>query len=274
MKRNILLTLSLLVALLLQATVEKSVNSRFIQSPAMVTIATPAGYDPAGTQTYPTVYLLNGYRGDYKSWATIANLDSLATATRCIIVCPDGRNSWYFDSPVNPSMQMESYITRELVPWVDANYRTRPNARSRAIAGLSMGGHGALWLAMRHPDLFATAGSTSGVVDLRPYAKRWKIAEALGPKESNPKRWDDCSVITQAAKLKPGQLNIFFDCGTEDMLYKINCNLDRLLTRKGVKHIFRKSRGNHNPAYWRRAINPQMAYFKTIFYPAQKYPPL
>lgn len=97
-----------------------------------------------------------------------------------IIVCPDGRNSWYWDSPVDPSMQMESFFTDCLIPTVDSLYRTMPARGGRAITGLSMGGHGALWLAWRHPDLFGAAGSMSGGVDIRPFPANWNMADRLG----------------------------------------------------------------------------------------------
>lgn len=269
MKRLTFLFL-LCATLMANAVTERTIQSKFIKSPTHVSVAVPDGYATKTTDTYPVVYLLNGHGGNYKSWAGIINLDSLATANRVIIVCPDGRNSWYWDSPIDSSMQMESYITKELVPWVDRNYRTRANAQNRAITGLSMGGHGGLWLGLRHPDLFGNMGSTSGGVDIRPFPKKWNIPDRLGAYSANPKRWANHTVATLIETVKPSGQNIIFDCGTEDFFYKVNCALDKAMTRRGIKHTFLTSPGAHTPSYWRKAIQPQLRFFKDHFYPKKK----
>ena len=87
-----------------------------------------------------------------------------------IIVCPDGGfGSWYWDSPVDAGSQYETYVSNELVTWIDSKYKTIKTRKGRAITGLSMGGQGALYLAFRHQDIFGAAGSMSGGVDIRPF---------------------------------------------------------------------------------------------------------
>ena len=269
MTRKLTLLFALAFSLMAHAITEHDVPSNYITSPAKITVAVPDDYSTDTSQTYPVVYLLNGHGGNHKSWSTVINLDSLATVNRMILVCPDGRNSWYWDSPIDPTMQMESYIVKELVPWVDANYRTRPTAANRAITGLSMGGHGGLWIGLRHPDLFGNIGSTSGGVDIRPFPKKWNIADRLGPYAENPRRWADHTVMTLIEKVEPGQWNIIFDCGTEDFFYKINCHLDKAMTRRGIKHTFLTSKGAHTPSYWHKSIQPQLRFFHSRFYPTR-----
>lgn len=77
------------------------------------------------------------------------------------------KNSWYFDSPVDTAYRYETHISKEVVGFIDGHYRTRANKKYRAITGLSMGGHGALFIALRHSDIFGAAGSISGGVDLK-----------------------------------------------------------------------------------------------------------
>lgn len=121
----------------------------------------PADYNESAL--YPVIYLLHGYGGDYSSWLKIKpDLPQLATEKQVIFVCPDGLSSWYWDSPVNKDMQFETYVSKDLVGYMDAHYRTVADRSGRAIAGLSMGGHGALWLSIRHRDTFGAAGSMSG----------------------------------------------------------------------------------------------------------------
>ena len=91
------------------------------------TIILPSQYfeDESSNVLYPVIYLLNGHGGGYSSWGLIRpDLDYIASELGAIIVCPDGENSWYWDSPINPSSQFETYVSTELVGYIDDNYRT------------------------------------------------------------------------------------------------------------------------------------------------------
>lgn len=122
-------------------------------------------------------------------WLQITDLRSLSERYRMIFVCPDGEKSWYWDSPLHAESQFETFISGELPAWIDARYPTIAAREGRAITGLSMGGHGALWNAVRHPDVFGAAGSTSGGVDIRPFPDSWEMKEQLGELKDNPARW-------------------------------------------------------------------------------------
>ena len=249
----IILTLSIIAAV--TATEIHEIKSRYIPSPAKITVALPAGYNPAEAHRWPVTYLLNGHGGDHTTWGKLVNLDSLATANSMIIVCPAGLDSWYWDAPADPSMKMESYIIRELIPWVDSHYTTRTDRSGRAISGLSMGGHGALWLAIRHQDLFGAAGSPSEV----------DIPDRLGSKDRYPERWEAYTVTNILDSLRPGSLDIIFDCGTEDFFFKVNKEFDSKLTARGIAHTFRTSPGNHSSAYWSMSILHHLRFFRKVF---------
>lgn len=265
MKRNIASILLALVALWASAAIDTvKINSKFIPSPAPVCVYTPTGASTSG-QSDPTLYLLNGHGGDHTSWGRITNLDSLATAYGMIIVCPAGMNSWYFDSPVDATMKMESYMTRELVPWIDSHYPTKPEASQRAITGLSMGGHGGLWLGFRHPELWLNVGSTSGGVDFTPWPKSWNLPDRLGAYRSHKKSWHNHTVKSLVPRVAVGRYNIIFDCGTEDFFFDVNNALHRQLDERGIKHTYLTSPGAHNAAYWRRSIIPQLQFFTNCF---------
>lgn len=247
------------------ATEIKSVPTGNLPVEAMVTVAVPEYYDTDTSVRFPVVYLLNGHGGDHRSWSGIVDLDSLATAHGIVIVCPAGLNSWYWDSPADIWLKMESYITQDLVPWVDRNYRTKACAGQRAVTGLSMGGHGGLWLALRHPDIFGNAGSTSGGVDFRPWPGSWNIAERLGKYEDNKDVWDSHTVMSLIDLPSVRQVNIIFDCGEQDFFFEVNNRLHEALTERGIAHVYLTSPGVHNGEYWRRSILPQLVFFSTIF---------
>lgn len=137
----------------------REVPTANVPEPAMVTVALPDGYSQdSASVRYPVVYLLNGHGGDHRSWSYVINLDSLATAYGMIIVCPAGLNSWYWDAPADSTLKMESYVTEDLVPWVDSNYRTVADRAGRAITGLSMGGMAACGLDCGMPICSVTRG--------------------------------------------------------------------------------------------------------------------
>ena len=218
-------------------------------------------------ERYPVVYLLNGYDGNYAQWTkTAPQLAKTADDLKMIFVYPDGgKSSWYFDSPIDSSMQYESYIIKELVPYVDANFPTKANPKSRAITGLSMGGHGGLYLAIRHSEIFGAAGSTSGGFDFRPFPKSWNLPNILGEYETNQARWYDYTVMRQVELLTNKQLAIIFDCGVDDIFIKVNRALHEKLLQLKIDHDYIERSGGHNHAYWRSSIDFQMLYFHQFF---------
>lgn len=232
-------------------------------------VVLPAQYFDADLQNeqYPVVYLLHGYSDDYSSWLKIKpELDDIASDYGIIFVCPDGATSWYFDSPVNPDVQYETYVANELVDYIDNNYRTYPEAKMRAITGLSMGGHGAMWLGLRHPDVFGSCGSTSGGVDFRPFPQKWKIKDDLGDYATHKDVWDSHTVLSLVPKInKEARQRIIFDCGTKDFFFEVNNNLHEALLKAGVEHDYIVRPGSHNWDYWNNSIDYQILFFVKSF---------
>ena len=230
----------------------------------------PAGYGRNAVGRYPVVYLLHGYNNRYDSWLrkTKPELPQTASAFGVIVVCPDGESSWYWDSPVNPRSRYETYVGTELVAYVDAHYRTLPDRRGRAITGYSMGGHGALWLAFRHPDVFGACGSMSGGVDIRPFPENWEMKQLLGPYSENPQRWNEYTVINQLPyNSKSGPLAIIIDCGYYDFFYTVNQKLHEKLRYYNIPHDFLTRPGGHTHEYWNNAIDYQLLFFYKYFHP-------
>lgn len=253
-----------------QASEIYTVATRHLPAEARINVAIPHSAAVDSLRRYSTVYLLNGHGGNHLSWGKVIDLDSLANALELIIVCPDGMNSWYWDSPVDSTLKMESYISQDLVCWVDSHLPTLRNADQRAITGLSMGGHGALWLAIRHSDIWSNTGSTSGGVDFTPWPKSWNIADRLGDQSQNPAVWQEHTVMSLLDSPALGNLNIIVDCGTEDFFYDVNCRFDQELSARKIPHTFITSPGAHNSGYWHRSIQPQLQYFKQCFERAAK----
>jgi S-formylglutathione hydrolase FrmB len=244
-------------------TVRVFSNSMQKEIPAL--IITPDDYSKQ--KTYPATYLLHGYSGSYTGWIIgVPEIKVLADEYDMIIVTPDGGfDSWYFDSPADESFRYETFISKELVTYVDKNYSTKTSPKGRAISGLSMGGHGALYLAFRHQDTFGAAGSTSGGVDIRPFPKNWNIEKRLGSYSENPETWEKNTVINMLHLLVPNSLALIIDCGTSDIFYTVNRRLHEKLSERNIPHDFISRPGGHDLNYWRNSIKYQLLFFHNYF---------
>jgi S-formylglutathione hydrolase FrmB len=247
----------------------KQVDTINVLSPSMNihvrnVVILPEDYDRQ--QQFPVLYLLHGYGGNHKSWIQLhSELPELATRYGMIIVCPDGKNSWYWDSPVDPSMRYETYVSKELVAYMDSHYKTIRDKKGRAITGLSMGGHGGLWFGFRHPDIFGACGSTSGGVDIRPFPDNWEMKKALGVFHENRERWNEHTVINQLHRIQSYPPAIIIDCGTEDFFFEVNEKLHEKLLYYRIPHDYLIRPGGHNVAYWKNSIEYQLLFFQLFF---------
>ncbi|MDE5655676.1 MAG: esterase family protein [Muribaculaceae bacterium] len=247
-----------------------AIRTFLLESPEEVLVIVPDSIE-AGKRL-PVVYLLHGHGGAPRHWLDVTQprLPELAERYGMIFVLPDGHNSWYFDSPVDDKMQMETFITDELVKYIDKNYPTIADSRHRAVTGLSMGGHGSLYLAFRHPDIFGNAGSMSGGVDILPFPERWNIKDYLGDYNKYPQRWAEASVINNVERLKPGDVNIIFDCGVDDFFAKVNDRLHETLRVAKIPHDYISRPGGHSHAYWANSLLYHLLYFDSKFKAADR----
>ena len=226
----------------------------------------PSGYNTAANR-FPVVYLLHGYGGSQRQWITLApQLKNKADEYQMLIVCPDGGiGSWYLDSPVDSSFRYETFVSRELVRYIDQHYKTIPDKEHRAITGLSMGGHGGLYLAIRNRDIYSAAGSSSGGVDIRPFPNNWDLKKRLGDTLCCKANWEKHTVINLVDSLRNRDLKLVIDCGLEDFFLNVNRNLHRKLMELKIDHDYIERPGAHNNAYWRNSIDYQLLFFRKAF---------
>lgn len=241
-----------------------AIHSEAMNKNVMARVLLPDGY--YDMKDLPVVYLLHGFSDNESKWDVNANVGRFADLYKIIIVTPDGGyDSWYFDAPEDPTYRYETFVTKELIGYIDSHYRTSARRQMRAITGLSMGGHGAMYLAIRNKDIFGSVGSTSGGLDIRPFPGNWGISKRLGKIEEHPENWEQHTVINVVDSLKNGELNIVFDCGYEDFFYQVNCNMHEKLQKMGIAHDFFRRPGSHNWSYWTNSIQYQMLFFNNCF---------
>lgn len=215
---------------------------------------------------FPVIFLLHGYGGNSATWLEIKpELPAIADREGILFVCPDGKNSWYMDSPLCADCKYETFIAGELIPYINAHYPVLDQRRYRAVTGLSMGGYGAMTLAMKHQELFGAAGSTSGGLDIRPFPRNWELNRLLGEQYLHPENWETHTPVRMISRLKNGDLRILIDCGYADFFLQVNEDFHRQLLRYSIDHDFYLRPGGHNPQYWRNSIDYQILFFSNYF---------
>jgi len=240
-------------------------HSEVMNKEIKAVVITPDLY--TGEKAMPVVYLLHGYSGNYANWINnVPQLRQLVDLYQFIIVCPDGGfGSWYFDSPADETFQYETYVATELVGLIDQQYKTIKTKKGRAITGLSMGGHGALYLAFRHQDVFGAAGSMSGGVDIRPFPNNWDLAKRLGSFAEHADLWEKYTVINMLHLLEPNKLALIIDCGTEDFFFQVNEKLHHTLMERNIAHDYITRPGAHNWNYWSNSVTYQLLFMHHFF---------
>ncbi len=276
----------LLTALLLAASAARAakVDTLDIPSAAMhrtyrAAVVLPASYARNKKASYPVLYLLHGAFGHFSSWlkspADKQLLHRLADQYNLIIVTPEGETfSFYLDSPVKADSQFETYLTKEVIPAIDQGYRTVRDRRGRVIAGLSMGGYGALYLSARHPDLYAAAGSMSGALELSNANRRftpeelaWRIKNLqpiLGSEADNPAFFSTNSLINMTDRIHRNGLPLIIDCGVDDGLIDINREMHRRLVYNHTPHDYTERPGGHTWDYWQNALPYQVLFLHQV----------
>jgi putative tributyrin esterase len=225
----------------------------------------PQEYGSSPSTRYPVLYLLHGLSDHHSAWIARTNLVDHASHYRVIIVTPEGNNGWYTDSATVPSARYGSYLLEELVPDVQRRYRTIEEGYARGIAGLSMGGYGALKLALSHPDEFAFAASLSGALNAAQFKAQddlgWPlvsetILSVFGPLGSPTRAANDLFALVRDLPAGPGvpRPYLYIACGTDDSLLGQNLDFARLLAEKKIAHEYRHLPGVHNWELWEQQI--------------------
>jgi len=214
---------------------------------------------PPGSKL-PVVYLLHGAGGDFRDWSN--NTDVARFAERgLILVMPGGDQSWYTNSAELSQDRYEDYITQDLVTDVETRFPAAPGRANRAIMGISMGGFGAVKLALRHPDLYAFAGGLSSALDApgRPFSiarigQYRHYRSIFGPVDSASRRENDPFVL--ATSVDPAKMPYFFlTCGDKEGLLSTNRNFAQILGQRHFPYEFHVVPGGHDWKQWNARLD-------------------
>jgi len=259
-----------------------TISSAILGRSVSYCVAFPPGYEASSNKHYPTLYFLHGLfedehswldRGGEEIWEGLTNQGGL---TNFIVVLPAGGRTFYVNSQDGRD-RYEDFFTQELVPEIDRKYRTLAVPGGRGISGVSMGGYGALHLAMRHPDVFGSASAHSAALlpkfpDPLPTEGRWgfyaRVLQEPFGSPLNESYFDANNPLTLAEHPdRFPHLALYFDCGDHDRYgFEEGAELlDRILSRKDFPHTFALRPGGHGWDYLHQYLHFSLEFHSRLF---------
>lgn len=249
------------------ATVDTvSIYNKAMRKSYKCVVIKPDSYKKKKKQ-YPAVYLLHGYSGAFDNWIRkVPRLKQFADDYQMLIICPDGEyGSWYFDSPVDSTMRFETYISKEVPAFIEARYRTVKDRSGRAITGLSMGGHGGLFLGFRHAEFFGACGSMSGALVIDWITRDYQMQQRLGDTVTNRHYYRDLSIMHEMERYPKDSVSIIIDCGTQDFIIEMSRAVHQKMLQLKIPHDYIERPGRHDWNYWATAVQYQLLFFRNYF---------
>ena len=259
-------------------------NSSLLNRAVKYSIYLPPDYY-VSNRRYPVVYLLHGYSDNETGWVQFGEADRILDENiksgelpPMIVVMPDAGVTWYMND-YQGKVRYEDMFMQELIPYVDSIYRTRPQREYRAVSGLSMGGQGAMLLAMHHPDLFSSCAALSAAVYTEQTMaampdERYNNTFAMlfsGPVQGEEritthfKRNSALVLARSAPEADLKKVRWYMDCGDDDFLSAANAKLHIELLDRKIPHEYRVRDGAHTWTYWRTGLPDALKFIATSF---------
>ncbi|HMI02917.1 MAG TPA: alpha/beta hydrolase-fold protein [Pedobacter sp.] len=253
--------------------------SKILKSERKYAIYLPPDYETSG-RSYPVLYLLHGSGDDQTGWVQfgeVLNISDKAiadgTATPMIIVMPDantGRRGYFND--VKGDWNYEDFFFKELIPFVEKKYRTKTDKRSRAVAGLSMGGGGTFVYALHHPEMFSSAcplSAAAGPFSLEDAKKSLTRNNPNVADSAVTNYYNRQSVLALVNNMPDDQkkaVRWYIDCGDDDFLFEGNALVHIAMRKKEVPHEYRVRDGGHTWTYWRGSLPKVLGFVSDAFH--------
>lgn len=252
--------------------------SKILSGDRKYAVYLPADYETS-KRNYPVLYLLHGGGDDQTGWVQFGEVKQIAdkaiadgTSASMIIVMPDANTGvrGYFND-VRGKWNYEDFFFQEFMPFIEKTYRTKPEKRYRAIAGLSMGGGGTFMYALRHPELFSVAcplSASAGPVDLKDADVRLKRTLPDATEEEVKKYYETQNALILVNNMPDTQkkaIKWYIDCGDDDFLFEMNSLIHIAMRKKEIPHEFRIRDGGHTWSYWRTALPTVLSFVSAAF---------
>ena len=210
------------------------------------------------TQKFEVVYLLHGGDGNFRDWTNYSDV-AIFAEHGLMLVMPEGDNSYYTNSAEKPQDRYEDYIIKDLILDVETRFPACDRSR-RAIVGLSMGGFGAVKIALHRPEMFLFVGALSLALDVpsRPFSikrvRQWRFHRSIfGPWGGKTQNENDPFVLVRAADPKQVPY-ILLTCGEQEGLIQANRRFAKLLQERNFRYQFQAGQGGHDWNQWNRRL--------------------
>jgi S-formylglutathione hydrolase FrmB len=256
-----------------------TIRSKILARPVPYCIVLPASFDADKTKHFPILYELHGL-GDNEQffihsglWNLVEDLRGRHELKDFLIATPAGGASFYINSK-DGNLRYEDFLLQEFFPYIENKYRASPGRGNRAIAGVSMGGYGALHLAFRHPQLFSAVSAHSAALIEKlpvflntPQSPRSRVLGAVFGIPPDTRFWNANSPLELARSANLSALKIYFDCGDQDDFGfdQGAAALDKILTGRKTAHEFHLYPGRHDPGYFAVHIPASLAFHSRLF---------
>lgn len=234
-------------------------DSQALRRPMPYSVYLPPGYERSAKR-YPVLYMLHGMGGSRDEWRTYGLIDVADRMIRArqiaplVIVMPQGDRGYWMDHADGGREAWGTYLVRDVVSEVDARFRTIPERGQRAIGGVSMGAHGAVQLALNHPDTFFAVGAHSLV--LRRFEQAFPF---FGDRLEYAKR--DPMTLVGTAPDVAGSLALWIDIGDRDPWAATADQFHSQLARLGIEHEWHRWPGDHSATYWRTNVADYVRFY-------------
>jgi len=216
---------------------------------------------------FPVFYLLHGLSDDHTVWVRRTCLERYVDNLPLIVVMPNGERGFYTDSKSNPKAAFETNLVKDVIGFVDNTFQTIPERSGRVIGGLSMGGYGAIKMALKHPALFCAAVSHSGALAFasRPFSKYDDWGREWIPAFGENPQGGSEDIFALAERIDRNSLPALrIDCGVNDQLIEDNRRFHQHLEKLGIRHEYEEFPGEHNWAYWDEHVQEAIDFFAGI----------
>ena len=225
-------------------------------------LATNVILPDVGTGPYPVFYLLHGLSDDHTIWARRTSIERYVAGLPLIVVMPDGFRGFYTNHENGPAYA--TYMAEELPAFVERTFHARTDRAGRCIGGLSMGGYGAMRLALGYPEVYCSANSHSGALAFghdpvqlnTSYSQEWLLTVGATPAGSA----HDLYALAEVRRKEGNAPAIRIDCGSEDFLIEPNRRFTAHLKELGIEHEYAEFPGTHNWGYWDLHVQEALAF--------------